>query len=44
MLAAIFFGASTPLSKPLLSALTTYQLAGVLYLGACLGVLPLLTA
>jgi len=39
---AIFFGASTPLSKPLINVLTTNQLAGVLYLGACLGVLPLL--
>jgi len=42
IVAAIFFGASTPLSKPLLNSLTPYQLAGVLYLGACVGVLPLL--
>ena len=42
IVAAIFFGASTPLSKPLLDNFTSYQLAGVLYLGACVGVLPLL--
>lgn len=41
LLSALFFGAATPISKPLLSHLTSYQLAGLLYLGACLGVLIL---
>lgn len=41
LLSALFFGAATPISKPLLSYLTSYQLAGLLYLGACLGVLLL---
>lgn len=39
--AAILFGASTPASKALLSGLTPFQLAGLLYLGAGLGVTPL---
>src|SRR5262245_39849417 len=38
--AAILFGASTPASKALLSGLTPLQLAGLLYLGAALGVAP----
>ncbi len=38
ILAAALFGASTPLSKPLLSFLNNFQLAGLLYLGAALGV------
>ncbi|UCG13120.1 MAG: DMT family transporter [Deltaproteobacteria bacterium] len=41
-LAALLFGAATPASKALLEALPTFQLAGLLYLGAALGVLPLL--
>ncbi|MFZ3079192.1 MAG: EamA family transporter [Bellilinea sp.] len=42
LLAALFFGAATPLSKPLLTRLTSFQLAGLLYLGAALGVVLLL--
>lgn len=38
LLSALLFGAATPLSKPLLEHLSTYQLAGLLYLGAALGV------
>lgn len=37
---AALFGVSTPASKLLLGELTTPQLAGLLYLGAALGVLP----
>ena len=42
LLAALFFGAATPVSKPLLAQLTSFQLAGLLYLGAALGVILLL--
>jgi drug/metabolite transporter (DMT)-like permease len=42
LLAALFFGAATPISKPLLNHLTTFQLAGLLYLGAAGGVVVLL--
>ena len=42
LLAALLFGAATPASKALLQALPTFQLAGLLYLGAALGVLPLI--
>ena len=42
LLAAILFGAATPASKTLLQALPTFQLAGLLYLGAAVGVVPLL--
>jgi drug/metabolite transporter (DMT)-like permease len=38
--AAALFGASTPLSKALLSSLGPFSLAGVLYLGAAAAVLP----
>lgn len=38
LLSALLFGAATPISKPLLTSLTSYQLAGLLYLGAALGV------
>ena len=38
--AAALFGAAAPASKLLLSALTPFQLAGLLYLGAALGVAP----
>lgn len=40
VLAAALFGAATPASKLLLSGLTPFQLAGLLYLGAALGVAP----
>ena len=40
LLAAALFGAATPASKFLLSGLTPFQLAGLLYLGAALGVAP----
>ena len=40
--AALLFGAAAPLGKPLLSFLTDLQLAGLLYLGAALGVLVIL--
>jgi drug/metabolite transporter (DMT)-like permease len=41
-LAALLFGAATPASKTLLQTLPTFQLAGLLYLGAALGVVPLI--
>jgi drug/metabolite transporter (DMT)-like permease len=37
-LAAILFGASAPVGKPFLSFLNDFQMAGLLYLGAALGV------
>src|SRR5512136_3369747 len=40
LLAAALFGAATPASKWLLDALTPFQLAGLLYLGGGIGVLP----
>lgn len=40
LLAALLFGAATPLSKILLQDLGPFQLAGLLYLGAALGVAP----
>ncbi len=40
LLSAALFGAATPASKWLLGALTPLQLAGLLYLGAALGVAP----
>lgn len=40
--AALLFGAAAPLGKPLLSSLTNFQMAGLLYLGAALGVLVIL--
>jgi drug/metabolite transporter (DMT)-like permease len=42
LFAAALFGAATPASKWLLGALTPLQLAGLLYLGAALGVVPTL--
>lgn len=42
LISALFFGAATPISKPLLDHLSNYHLAGLLYLGAALGVLPIL--
>ncbi|MEN4013767.1 MAG: EamA family transporter [Chloroflexota bacterium] len=38
ILSALLFGAATPLTKPLLSHLSSNQMAGLLYLGAALGV------
>jgi drug/metabolite transporter (DMT)-like permease len=40
LLAAALFGAATPASKLLLSGLSPFQLAGLLYLGAALGSAP----
>jgi len=37
---AVFFGLATPISKTLLGGITPFQLAGLLYLGAALGLLP----
>jgi drug/metabolite transporter (DMT)-like permease len=42
LLSAALFGAGTPASKWLLGALSPLQLAGLLYLGAALGVVPAL--
>ena len=44
ILSALLFGAATPISKALLSILTPFQLAGLLYLGAAAGLLPVLVA
>lgn len=41
LLAALLFGLATPFSKSLLRDLQANQLAGLLYLGAALGLLPL---
>lgn len=40
LVAALLFGAATPLSKALLGSLSPFQLAGLLYLGAAAGLLP----
>ena len=40
LLSAALFGAAAPISKWLLEALTPLQLAGLLYLGAAIGVAP----
>lgn len=40
LISAVLFGASTPIGKALLASLPPFQLAGLLYLGAALGVLP----
>lgn len=37
---AILFGLATPISKTLLGGITPFQLAGLLYLGASIGLLP----
>ena len=42
LIAAALFGAATPVSKSLLANLGPFQLSGLLYLGAALGVLPLI--
>ncbi|MCA9515991.1 MAG: EamA family transporter, partial [Myxococcales bacterium] len=44
LLAALLFGAAAPAGKPLLASLHPVQLAGLLYLGAALGVAPVLIA
>ena len=41
LIAALLFGASTPASKLLLGAFSPLQLAGLLYLGAAAGALPM---
>jgi drug/metabolite transporter (DMT)-like permease len=41
LIAAALFGAATPLSKVLLGDLAPAQLAGLLYLGAAAGLLPI---
>jgi drug/metabolite transporter (DMT)-like permease len=40
LLSAFLFGAATPASKALLGSLSSFQLAGLLYLGAALAVIP----
>jgi len=40
VLAAFLFGSASPLSKLILRSITPFQLAGLLYLGAALGVAP----
>jgi drug/metabolite transporter (DMT)-like permease len=40
--AAALFGSATPASKALLKSLNPFQLAGMLYLGAAIGVLPMI--
>ena len=40
LLSALLFGASTPVGKLLLESLPPFQLAGWLYLGAAIGVIP----
>ena len=40
LLAALFFGAATPASKSLLKDFGPFTLAGLLYLGAVVGVFP----
>ena len=40
VLAAVFFGAATPAGKWLLDQLHPFQLGGLLYLGAAIGVIP----
>jgi drug/metabolite transporter (DMT)-like permease len=39
LLSALLFGAATPFSKNLLTQLTSFQLAGLLYIGAAIGVI-----
>lgn len=39
LLSAFLFGSATPLSKNLLDQLTSFQLAGLLYIGAAIGVI-----
>jgi drug/metabolite transporter (DMT)-like permease len=44
LLAAVLFGASAPANKALLASLQPVQLAGLLYLGAAVGVAPYVVA
>jgi len=44
LVSAVLFGAAAPASKPLLNVFGPLQLAGLLYLGAALGVVPSLVA
>lgn len=44
ILSAALFGSASPLSKLILERITPFQLAGLLYLGAALGVAPRLIA
>jgi drug/metabolite transporter (DMT)-like permease len=44
ILSAVLFGVATPVSKILLGSLSQFQLAGLLYLGAGLGMLPFVIA
>ncbi len=39
LLSALLFGSATPISKNLLSQLSSFQLAGLLYIGAAIGVI-----
>jgi drug/metabolite transporter (DMT)-like permease len=43
ILAAALFGSATPTSKALLNSLSAFQLAGLLYIGATIGVIPLVS-
>lgn len=40
VLSGFLFGVATPFSKLLLSGLNSFQLAGLLYLGAALAMVP----
>ena len=42
LLSAALFGIATPASKFLLESFSTFQLAGILYLGGVIGVIPLM--
>ncbi|MDR4509808.1 MAG: DMT family transporter [Candidatus Brocadiaceae bacterium] len=42
LLAAFLFGAATPASKALMADIPPFQLAGLLYIGAALGIIPLI--
>ncbi|MEN8173554.1 MAG: DMT family transporter [Chloroflexota bacterium] len=42
LVAALLFGAATPASKALLNTIPPFQLAGLLYIGAAIGVTPLI--
>jgi len=40
LLSAFFFGAATPIEKMLLGSISAFKLAGLLYLGAAIGMFP----
>ncbi|MDN3510223.1 MAG: hypothetical protein NG784_02805 [Candidatus Jettenia sp.] len=42
LFAAFLFGAATPASKALMIDIPPFQLAGLLYIGGALGVIPLI--